>query len=263
MVMMKRAWMVFAQMAKISIVSAFEYRANFFLNLTIGLLSNLLVPLVTVLIYRSGASIPGWSFHQALLVQASFMLSTGVCSPLLYGMVWVTMGHIREGSYDLLMIKPGSVIVLSLAGSMEPENIGVFFGGLGMFIYALTNLPAASVVNWLQFAFFFLASIILSLGLVLIMSATCFKWVGNSRIFEMYDSLTTFGRYPGTIYSKVLMSFTSFVLPVATLGYLPAAALLGRSDPVMMLALLPCLAFVGIGILLFRYMVYKYQSAGG
>jgi len=260
---MKRAFRIIGQMAKISIASSFAYRVNFFINLTISILSNLLVPLVTILIYGSGAAIPGWTFHEALLVQAAFMVGTGFCAPLFYGMVWVTMGHIREGSYDLLMIKPGSVIVLSVAHSIEPENIGVLLSGLGMFVYALTGLPAPSLVNWLQFFFFFLSSAVLSLGLVLVMSATAFKWVGNSRIFEMYNSLTVFGRYPGTIFSKTLIWITSFILPVATLGYLPAAALLGRSDTVMMLAFLPCAAFAGLGILLFRYMVYKYQSAGG
>jgi len=173
------------------------------------------------------------------------------------------MGHIRDGNYDLLMVKPGSVIVLSIASSIEPENVGVFFGGLGMFIYSLVNLPTASVVNWLQFTFFFIASVILSFGLVLIMSATSFKWVGNSRIFEMYEALTTFGRYPGTVFSKALIWIISFVLPVATLGYLPAAALLNRNDAMMLLVILPCLGFAVIGVLLFKYMVYKYQSAGG
>ena len=260
---MKRALKIFSQMGKISIASSFAYRANFFLNLAISILSNLLVPLVTVLIYRSGASIPGWTFHEALLVQASFMLGTGFCAPLFFGMVWVTMGHIREGNYDLLMIKPGSIVVISIAFSFEPENTGVFLGGLGMFIFTLINLPAVSAINWIRFLFFFLSSVILSLGLVLIMSATSFKWVGNSRIFEMYDSLTIFGRYPGTIFSKVIVALTSFALPVATLGYLPAAALLGREEPAMFLVFLPCLAFAGLGTLLFRHMVFKYQSAGG
>ena len=250
-------------MAKISISSSFAYRANFFFNLTISILSNLLVPLVTVLIYRSGAEIPGWAFHEALLVQASFMLSTGFCAPLFYGMVWTTMGHVKEGTYDLMMIRPGSVIVLTIAKSFEPENVGVFLGGLVMFIYSIVHVSAADFISWIQFAIFFLASIALSLGLTLVMSATAFKWVGNSRIFEMYDSITTFGRYPGTIFSKVMMCITSFVFPVATLGYLPAAALLNRSDAVMLLALVPCLAFMAGGVFLFKFMVFKYQSAGG
>ena len=259
----KRALRVFTQMAKVSLASSLAYRANFILNLVITLLSNLLVPLVTVLIYAAGASIPGWSFHEALLVQAAFMLSTGLCSPFFYNMVWVTMQHIRDGSYDLLLIKPGSVLVLSIASSIDPDDIGVFIGGLAMFVYALSGVAAANIWNWLQFACFFLASITLNLGLVLIMSATSFKWVGMSRIFEIYDSITIFGRYPGTVFPKALMFATSFVLPVATLGFLPASALLGRNDGPMLLAIVPCLGLAGIGALMFTRMVGKYRSAGG
>ncbi|MHC1694087.1 MAG: ABC transporter permease [Eubacteriales bacterium] len=260
---MKRILRLFIQMSKISVSSAFAYRANFFVNLSISVLSNLLVPLVTILIYRSGASFPGWTFHEALLIQAAFMLCTGVCAPVFSGMVWVTMYHIREGSYDLLMIKPGSIIALTIANSLDFENIGVLLGGAGMFTYAICYLPAVDAVYWLQFFIFFSSAIILSFGLTLIMAATTFKWIGNSRIFEMYESLTIFGRYPGTIFSRVLSFITSFVFPVATLGFLPAAALLGRTDNVMLLTFLPCAAFATIGVLLFKGMVHKYQSAGG
>lgn len=260
---MKNTLRIFKQMAKISISSAFAYRVNFFFNISIGILSNLLAPLVTILIYNAGASFPEWTFYEALLIQAVFMLTIGFCSPLFYGMVWVTMGHIRDGSYDVLMIKPGSIIVLSIANSFEPENIGVFLGGLGMFIYALLNLPPTSFINWFQFLLFFISAVALNLGFVLIMSATCFKWVGNSRIFEMYDSLTTFGRYPGTIFSKILIFITSFVLPVAVLGFIPASALLGRNNLSMLFAIIPCFLFTILGVFIFKHMIYKYQSAGG
>lgn len=35
------------------------------------LTGNILFPLVTILIYNSGASFPGWTFHETLLIQAS------------------------------------------------------------------------------------------------------------------------------------------------------------------------------------------------
>ncbi|MEG0692545.1 MAG: ABC-2 family transporter protein, partial [Oscillospiraceae bacterium] len=100
-------------------------------------------------------------------------------------------------------------------------------------------------------------------GLVFIMAATTFKWVGNSRIFEIYDSLTILGRYPGTIYHKLLMNITIFVFPVAAMGFFPAASLLGRSQPWMYWAFMPALLFFLLGLWLFRKMIRLYQSAGG
>ena len=38
------------------------------------------------------------------------------------------------------------------------------------------------------------------LGAVLIMSATVFKWIGNSRIPEIFQSMQQFAKYPVTVY---------------------------------------------------------------
>ena len=223
----------------------------------------MLLPLVTILIYGAGVGFPGWSFHEALLIQAVFMLCTGVCSPLFYNVVWLTMNHVKEGTYDLMLIKPGSVVFNTLAYSFEAESIGILAGGLFIFFYALSNLPLPSVMDWVKFIFLFTLGIIMSLGLVLLMASSSFVWVGNSRIFEIYDALTALGRYPGSIYPTFAKNIVSYILPVATLGFFPASAILGESSGYMFFAAIPCTAFLAVGILLFKKMISEYQSAGG
>lgn len=263
--MKKLGWFlsVYRQYIRISFSSAAAYRANFFFTVIISLLSNLLVPLVTVLIYAGGASIPGWSFHEALLIQSVFMLCTGICAPLFGNMVWITMEHVREGSYDLLMLKPGPTVFITMASSFDLENLGAFIGGLGMFVYAVRRVPVAGVGGWAVFCGLFLMGVCMTLGCILVMAATTFKWVGNSRIYEIYDAVTMFGRYPGTVFSGPLRVLITYVVPVSMLGFFPAAAILGRATSGMYLAVLPCGAFLVLGWLLFRRMIHLYQSGGG
>lgn len=259
----RHALRIYGQGIRISASSSMAYRADFFVNLIISLLSNLLLPLVTVLIYGAGAAIPGWSFHEALCIQAVFMLCTGVSGACFYSLVGITMGRIREGSYDLLLIKPGPVIVITLSDGFAFDNLGSLLGGTGIFIYALTGLAAPSALQWLQFVFLFLMGLLVLLGMTLIMSATMFKWVGNSRIFEIFDAVSMFGRYPGTIFPRTLATFITYLLPVGMLGFLPASALLGGLSAVSFLACIPCVIFMLLGYALFRHMVTLYQSAGG
>ena len=259
-----RVLRVYGEAVKISAASSMAYRANFLFLVFMTFTGNMLLPLVTVLIYNTGASFPGWTFHEALLVQAAFMLCSGVCSPMFYNVVWITMSHIREGTYDLLLIKPGSVAFNTLAYSFEAESSGVLLGGLGLFAYSAANLPEAGAGwNWLLAAALFLMGICMSLGLVLIMASSAFVWVGNSRIFEIYDAFTALGRYPGTIYPKLVLNIVSYIIPVALLGSLPASAVLGRASPFALLSGVPCAAILAAGILLFNKMVSRYQSAGG
>jgi len=260
---MKRALCVYKQYIRISYNSAAAYRANFFFTALISLLSSLLVPLLTVLIYAGGSQIPGWTFYEALFIQSVFMLCNGVCAPFFMNMAWLTMDRVREGSYDLLLLKPGSTVFITVASSFELEHIGVLAGGVLMFAYTLRHLPPAGVRQWVQFAALFMAGVFMTLGCILLMTATTFKWVGNSRIFEIFDSVTRFGRYPGTIFSGVLKGLISYVIPVSMLGFFPSSAVLGRAGWGMYMACAPCLLFLILGLAVFRRMIYLYQSAGG
>lgn len=260
---MKWAMQVYWQHMKTAFYSAAAYRTNFIFSVIISLLSNLLMPLFTLLIYAADAQIPGWTFYEALLIQSCFMLCSGLCAPSFYSMVWVTMDHVKSGTYDLLMIKPGSTILITVAKSFELDSIGVLLGGLGMFIYSILHIDVIQPVFWLQFALFLICGIIFTIGLILIMSATAFKWVGNSRVFEIYESVTSLGRYPGTIYNKALLNVTTFIFPIATLGFFPASALLGKIDNQMYFVAIPSIVIFLLGLGLFKKMIYLYQSAGG
>ena len=260
---MRRALAIYRQYIRISFNTAAAYRASFLLTVIISLFSNLFFPLLTVLIYSGGARIPGWSFDEALLLQAVFMLCTGISSPFLSNMVWITMEHIRQGTYDTIMLKPGSTLLITAASAFDLENIGSLFGGLALFMYSLYRLPTPGISQWLGFLLMLIMGLCVMLGATLLMTATTFKWVGNSRIYEIFDAVTAFGRYPNTIYSRSLRTLAAYIIPVSMLGFFPASALLGRSLPEMFFACIPCIVFMALGLIVFRRMIYRYQSAGG
>ncbi len=248
---------------KTALSSAMAYRFNFLLYLLIVFVSNLLMPIVTLLIYGSGAEIPGWTLYEALLFQSCYMLSTGLCSPFFFNMVWVTMSNIREGNYDLLLIKPCPVLITTMAFSFELDNVGSLLGGLTLFIFSVSKLPPQGLSAWLSFAYFILCAVLMLFGAICLMAAITFRWVGNSRIFEMFHVATGFGRYPHTIFPKWLLGILTTVFPIAALGFFPASSLLGGFKPSMLLIALPCALFAILGILVFQKMVGAYQSAGG
>jgi ABC-2 type transport system permease protein len=261
---MKWVLRVYSSYIKISFSTAAAYRADFFFISIMMMLRNLLIPLLTALIYMGGASIPGWTLEEALMIQSVFMLCTGICAPFFNNMIWITMQQIREGTYDMILLKPGSAAFLTAASAFDISNIGLLLGGVAMFIYSIFNLPYfPGLLNWLQFALLGFMGICMTLGCILIMTASTFKWVGNGRIFEINEAITMFGRYPGTVFSNILQGRNTFIIPVAMMGYFPAAAIMGRADAHMMLAIIPCLAFLAIGCLVFNRMIRLYQSAGG
>ena len=248
---------------KTSFAQAAAYRADFIMGSFITLLSNILFPLVTVLIYANGAEFPGFSMWEVLLIQSIYSMSMGISSMLLSSVVWVTMDHIREGSFETVLLKPISPLFFIMSSNFDVQSIGLFLGGLIMMVIAVAHTGIGSVLNILSFLLLFVAGIMVLCGMNLIMAAISFKWVGNSRIPEIFDSISTFGKYPLTIFPKTVQILSVIIIPVAVIGFFPASALLGRADATAFLSLIPCILFLCLGIWLYNKMIRLYEGVGG
>jgi ABC-2 type transport system permease protein len=90
-----------------------------------------------------------------------------------------------------------------------------------------------------------------------------FFWVGSSRVYEIHDAVTSFGRYPRSIYSKPLQFVITSVLPVAMIAYAPASALLGKVETGLAVGVCFSVVFLLAGLWFWHFMLRKYTSAGG
>lgn len=260
---MKRYLMIYKESIKVAFASASTYRMNFFLNNIIMLIGNIFFPLVTILIYGSGASFEGWTLYEVLLIQSIFTMSMAIADMTFHGILWATMGYVRSGNFEMVLIKPVNTMFLLMAGNFSIDAIGLLMGGITVFIIALSKLTSPTFWMWLRFGAFFLMGLLVMLGIALIMAATSFKWVGNSRIPEIFDSIKNFGKYPQNIFPKIITGVTSFIIPVAMIGYFPAEALLGEVSEVMYMAIIPCIIFAFVGFILYQYMIKLYEGVGG
>ena len=242
---------------------ALTYRLNFMLSMLITLGFNILFPLVTILIYRSGARFPGWNFYEVLLVQSVFTLSNGLACIMFSGVLWTTMQHIREGSFEIVLLRPVNPLFFLIATNFDPGSAGLIIGGGVLFAFSLTHTGIVSIAAIPQFLLLFAAGFAVMAGMQMIMAATSFKWVGNSRIPEMFDSILAFGKYPVTIFPRAIQSIAAFVIPVSMIGFFPASALLGRLESSAFIAVIPCVVFMFLGIWLYHYMVKLYEGVGG
>ena len=258
-----RLFQIYKTCVGTALAKATAYRLDFLSSLLITLGFNILFPLVTILIYRSGASFPGWNFYEVLLIQSTFTLSLGFACIVFSNVLWATMRHIREGSFEIVLLKPLNPLFFLIVSNFDPASAGLIIGGGFMFGFSIANTGIASIVAIPQFLLLFTAGFAVMAGINMIMAATSFKWVGNSRIPEIFDTIMTFGKYPISIFPKVIQGIAAFVIPVSMIGFFPASALLGRLEITAMLAVIPCVAFMLFGIWLYHRMVKLYEGVGG
>lgn len=178
-------------------------------------------------------------------------------------MVGSTLTLVREGTFDLLLLKPRPTLFMTMLNGLDPEDFGRLFSGGVLFWYAMSGLEAPTLLGWLQFAGLFLASLAVLCSFSLFMSGLLFKWVGGSRVYDIFDSLTSFGLYPGTIFSKSFQQITTYIIPVGLIAFIPAKALLGRADWETLISAIVGILFLLAGIAFWQRMLKTYTSAGG
>lgn len=248
---------------KNALASRMAYRIDLFISVFIMLIFELIVPFVTLLIYKSGAGFPGWQFHEVFLIQAVFLLSKGVTFPFFAGIIWNTITQIRDGTFDLLLIKPRNILFMTLLSGIDIEDMGKLFGGIGLFIFALYQVPNPGLINWLIFFFLFISSIIVFMSFAFIMAASGFKWIGNFRVYEIFDALTSFAMYPASIFSKGVQILITACIPLALMGFFPASVLLNKSLNGLIITLVSSIFFLIFSIIFWYRMLRTYTSAGG
>jgi len=242
---------------------ALTYRLNFMLSMLITLCFNLFFPLTTILIYNSGASFPGWDFYEVLLIQSIFTLSLGLAYILFSNVLWSTMQYIREGSFEAVLLRPLNPLFFLIATNFDTGSFGLLIGGGAMFGIAIAHTGIISLAAVAQFFLLFTAGFAVMTGFQMIMAATSFKWVGNSRLPDILDSILSFGKYPVSIFPPAIKTLASFIIPVGMIGFYPASALLGRLNPVVLISVVPCILFMLFGIWLYHHMVRLYEGVGG
>jgi len=249
--------------AKTALASRMAYRGDFFMSMLIMLLVEMAAPVITILIYQNGATFPGWNMYEALLIQGVFLLGKGIAYPFFFGIVWNTIERVQNGTFDLLLIKPKSVLFMAIVTGFDAEDLGKLVGGVALFTLALSRLPAPEPGAWLQFMVLFTITLMVMFGYGLVLAGLGIVWIGNFRVYEIFESITSFGLYPTAIFSKSLQTIITLVIPVAILGSVPATVLLGRPSPGTLGAVGVSLLFLLFSLGFWRWMLKKYTSVGG
>lgn len=261
--MIRRYLSVYKACMQVVFANITAYRADFLMRSFITLLSGSVLPLATLWIYQNGLSFPGWSMWEVLLVQSVYTLSDMTASALFQGILWSTMDHIREGSFETVLVKPVSPLFYLAAYNFNPDFVITGFGSMVMAGVALSHVKTPSMVQQAGFFALFLCGVAVLGGMFLMMGAISFKWVGNSRIPEIFDSIKAFGRYPVSIFPKAVRGVVTIVVPVAMIGYFPSALLLGKQNLHVFVAAVFCILFFLLGLLLYHKMIRMYEGVGG
>jgi ABC-2 type transport system permease protein len=179
---------------------------------------------------------------------------------------------VRDGSFDVLLVRPRSAFIQVLATDFMVRRAGRLIQALAVLVVVVgVVLPVPW--SWPDLALLVLA--ILSgaviLGAVWVVAAASVFWLVDAGEFvNAFTSGALFlAQHPVPVYTAWLRQLVLFVVPIGFVIYLPATYLLDKSAPVDPSAFLrfasPAVAAIaaGVAVVVWRAAVRRYRSAGG
>ena len=219
--------------------TAFAYQLEYQLNFVIELLAMLGTLLGSVFIlslfFTGGRQLGDWTWESALVIQGVYTFLDGLTNALLRPNLTEIVNYVREGTLDYVLLKP--------IDSQFWLSVNKFsFAGLPEIILGLSIVFWATVQSGKIISFYYLSIFIFSLiiGLVILYSvwfliaASSIWFVKTWNATEVLRALLAAGRYPISAYPVILRFIFTLVLPVAFLTTVPAEAILGELDFILL-----------------------------
>src|SRR5262245_4982689 len=127
---------LFGVQLRMSTLAAMQYRVDFVVRGLIAFLWSGLTLIPLLVVFGVRKQFAGWSFPEALVVVAWFMLLRAVLEGAVSPSLTAVVEHVRKGTLDFVLLKPADAQFLVSTAKLEPWRIVDAAGALFVFGYA-------------------------------------------------------------------------------------------------------------------------------
>ncbi|MBX7139064.1 MAG: ABC-2 family transporter protein [Oligoflexia bacterium] len=253
----------FAQFLK----TRMSYRTDFF----VSLVANILVGatgLLFVVFLMDGKNITelnGWSRAEVLFIYGYAMISMAIFSSVAINLYGFGNRYIIQGQFDRVLLRPLNSLAQVLFESFNLDSIGSLLVGLATMLYAARILGIS--IGMLDVGWLFVSSIsgaVILISVFVVLSSVSFHFEDRIGIAPPFYNLISFGRYPITIFNRVIQFILSWVIPFAFVAFYPATHFFNRTGFELLCYLTPLVALVSVVVawVFWQFGVSKYESTG-
>jgi len=218
--------------AKYSLMSALEYRVNFFTGMLVEMGWMVIKLLYVAILYKAGVSIGILTPDHVMLFVGTYVLMTGVYM-LYFGNFTALPGMVRDGDLDLYLVKPVSLQFLVTMRRLEfAYLLPDFVAGILMIVmgWRLAGLPV-EVGAIGGFLFFLFCGCLLTYSVFLLPYLISFWTVSVGGISDIASALWDFNNMPSLIYGKWVRRVGTYVIPIFVITNFPGLFLMGELTP--------------------------------
>ncbi len=237
---------VVTALLRASLLVAMQYRSDFLFDAVTGFVRTAASVAPLLVVYGQVDTVRGWAFDDALLVMSLFLVMQGLIGGLVEPNLGEVVDAIREGTLDLVLLKPADAQLLSSVRRVDPSALWDLFAGLGLAGWALSHRSVA-VVDLAIAAVMVVCGLISIYGLWLFAICLSFWFVRVDNLRFLLEAVASAGQWPVSVFSGWVRFFLTFVVPVAIITSFPALAVRGLWDGELVLTAMATAALFGFG----------------
>jgi ABC-2 type transport system permease protein len=245
------------------------YRTSFAVELGSQVLLVLIEFIEIYVVFHQVDRLGGFDYAEVAVMYGLASAGFGIAD-MVVGHVDRLPTYVRQGTFDSMMLRPLSALGQLVTSDFAMRRLGRVLTGIVVLAVALHvadidwTLAGVALVVLTPVA----GAIIFSA--VFIATSTIGFWVVEGM--EFANAFTYGGNYlssfPFTVFGSAIRRFFIFVVPVGFTAYLPAVALLGRTDPLGLpgwlcwCSLPVSLLAMAVALLIWRTGLRRYVGAG-
>lgn len=253
----------------VSIRAQMQYRASFVMLTMANFFASLIGFLGLWALFARFDGLRDWELAEVALFYGMVNVAFAIAEAAARGFDMFP-GQVKSGEFDRVLLRPRSTALQVAAREVQVMRVGRLLQGLAVLLWGtwklnLTWTPAG--VALLMAAT--LGGACLFSGLFVLQATMAFWTIESLEIVNCatYGGVET-AQYPVSIYRPWFRNVFMFIIPLATINYLPAHAILGRTDPlgssvlIQWLSPLAGVLFLLITLQVWRIGVRHYRSTG-
>ena len=256
---------LYSKFLKQYIKTLIEYRADFILGL-IGFVFVQAIGVIFIgLIFNAIPSLKGWSFYEILFIYGFAQIPRGI-DHVFTDQLWIfSWKTIVQGEFDRYLVRPLNPLFQVIVERFQPDGFGEIIIGTILLVTAWSKIGLEITFSRIvALIFVILCATVMYTAIKLAVTSIAF-WVkfAQSYLFMVYQ-LSTFVKYPVTIYPTWIRGILTFIIPFAFTGYFPAAYILGKGNflsGVVMTFIVAVVSFL-LAYRIWLWGMSRYESTG-
>jgi ABC-2 type transport system permease protein len=250
--------------------SQLQYRTSFVLDAVGAFVISFIDFLAVLVIFHNTHRLGVWSVREVAFLYAMSSISFAL-TDLLVGHFDQFPQRIRDGNFDILLVRPRSTLFQVIGSDFQLRRLGKALQGAVVFVYAVGSLAIPWDVGRIAMLVVMVPTAIVIFASVWTVGSCLAFWTTDGG--EFTNAFTYGGnflaQYPVDILGSWLRRFLAYIVPLAFVCYFPSLYVLDKPDPLGLPRLLEfssplvAAACVVVAAAAWRFAVRHYRSAGG